>query len=407
MSYQTDLLNNRLYSSLLPDVNDIVMVQIIDIDDATGAKCKLLEYGEIDGFVPINEFSKHRIKSMKQIFQKGLTYPLQVIRVEENKGYVDLSKKHVTPTEIKDCLKRYKEAKAADSILQRAATLCRIPKIEIYEKCIWPLCTFSITHDISGERITAKVFHQQLEQNVNLPTDLNVSNDGSDEDRPIRSALEVLEFLIKMPSIIDPFGIDQSLKNMLIQLSTKKLQQKRRKISATIQLTCFGNGGISSIKKVLSKGLMFGQSQIDQIHNEQEISTTPTNTTSTTSDQSANTDNIASSIENTHENTIVNENAHETIVNENAHKTIVNENAHENTIVNENVTNNEHNEEDEQIVINIFSVGCPDYELTLETKDIEKGIDLLQKVMEHMIDESKSEEGMNLSIKTPPHTIGE
>ena len=77
------------------------------------------------------------------------------------------------------------------------------------------------------------------------------------------------------------------------------------------------------------------------------------------------------------------------------------------SIVNENITNNEHNEEDEQIVINIFSVGCPDYELTLETKDIEKGIDLLQKVMEHMIDESKSEEGMNLSIKTPPHTIGE
>ena len=52
---------NRLYESIFPPINDIVMARITSIDD-NGAKCILLEYGDIIGFVPINEFTKVRIK---------------------------------------------------------------------------------------------------------------------------------------------------------------------------------------------------------------------------------------------------------------------------------------------------------------------------------------------------------
>jgi translation initiation factor 2 alpha subunit (eIF-2alpha) len=367
MSYRNDLFNNRLYLPLFPGLNDIVMVQIIDIDD-DGAKCKLLEYGEIEGFVPKNEFTKKgRMKSTKEIFQKGLNYPLQVIRVEENKGYVDLSKKHVTANEVKECMKRYKEAKAADSILQRAATLCQIPKIEIYEKCIWPLCTFSITHDISGERITLPV-----------STELNISegNEEGDYERQNRSALEVLEFLIKTPSIIDPFQIDQTLKNMLIQLSTKKLQQKTRRISATIQLTCFGNGGIISIRKILSKGLEFAKSQTTICDAKSQ-----TNTPSETEENASLTIGSASSLGFVR--------------------------AVSGSPIEESQIENETEDKPIPLVVNIYSVGCPDYELTIETKEVEKGLDLLERVIEHMQEEHKQEEGASLIIKTQPHILGE
>ena len=360
------LFNNRLYEPTFPGVNDIVMVQIYDITEL-GAKCKLLEYGEIDGFVPINEFSKRRIKSMKQIFQKGFTYPLQVIGVEEHKGYVDLSKKHLTETEIKQCIHRFKEAKVADNILQRTATLCSVPKIEIYEKCIWPMCawpmsTFPIHHDLTGERVDANKSNENDALSNVMPNDalsnvmhntmsntLSTALSFNDSEKTIISALQVLEHLTKRPSLIDPYNIDQSIKNMLIQLSIKKLQTTSKKLSSTLQLTCFGTQGVRSIKHVLSQGMLFSK----------EIS-----------------------------HSYLKKDENEETNGDNEKETVP-------------------SAKNEQFQLNVFANGCPDYELTVDTKNTELGIQFMTDVIQHMENEMKGIEGGTLVVKKAPFVLGE
>lgn len=54
-------------------------------------------------------------------------------------GYIDLSKRRVTPEEIVECKKRFQKVKAADNILQHVAEKLNIPILGLYETVAWPL----------------------------------------------------------------------------------------------------------------------------------------------------------------------------------------------------------------------------------------------------------------------------
>ena len=333
----------RLYKPKYPFVGDIVVAQIVDID-TMGAKCKLLEYGDIDGFVPISEFSKRRIKSMRQIFQKGSIYPLQVINVEPSKGVIDLSKKHVTEKECDVCMKKYKEAKIADGILKRTAEICSVPKIVIYQQCIWPLSFKVETYAINDYNNEVKLEVEEkngreVEGEIEGEIEGEVAAEEEDDnERPTISSLEVLHFLFREPSIIEMYALDSSIKSALINIVQMKLQPTSKKISAVVTLTCFGSGGINSIKDVLSKGLEFSKlARKEFVQSEDEDGGEP----------------------------------------------------------------------NKEYMLNVFTVGCPEYEMVIETKEIAKGVNFLFKVIEFMKNEMKSIVGGNLSVKRAPQVISD
>ena len=72
------------------------MVKILNVTDL-GAACCLLEYDNIEGFIASSDYSRKRIRSVKKLMRVGKQEVLQVLRVDEEKGYVDLSKKLLTP----------------------------------------------------------------------------------------------------------------------------------------------------------------------------------------------------------------------------------------------------------------------------------------------------------------------
>ena len=217
MNNENSFVMERLYKSEFPSVDDIIVAQITELDK-DGAKCKLPEYGNMDGFIPISEFSKRRrIKSIKQIFQVGGIYPLHVINVEPNKGVIDLSKKHITEEEAKDCLQRYKEAKIADGILRRTAEICSVPKIVIYQNCIWPLCLKVETvylHDepTPQENQNGLVNNNEKSFNNDEKDEDSVNEESSEEiDKEPISSLEVLHYLFRKPSMIEMYSLDSSI----------------------------------------------------------------------------------------------------------------------------------------------------------------------------------------------------
>jgi predicted RNA-binding protein with RPS1 domain len=92
-----------------------------------GATCCLLEYNEIEGFIASSDYSRKRIRSVKKLMRVGKQEVLQVLRVDEEKGYVDLSKKLLTPKDIELCSERFEKAKIVNGILRRLAEMRKEP----------------------------------------------------------------------------------------------------------------------------------------------------------------------------------------------------------------------------------------------------------------------------------------
>merc|ERR1719245_2064072 len=58
-----------------------------------GAYCSLLEYNDIKGMILMSELSRRRIRSVNRLIRVGRQEIVAVLRVNKEKGYIDLSKK--------------------------------------------------------------------------------------------------------------------------------------------------------------------------------------------------------------------------------------------------------------------------------------------------------------------------
>lgn len=77
----------------------MVMVQVRSIAEM-GAYVSLLEYGNIEGMILLSELSRRRIRSVQKLIKVGRQEPVMVLRVDKEKGYIDLSKRRVSPEDI-------------------------------------------------------------------------------------------------------------------------------------------------------------------------------------------------------------------------------------------------------------------------------------------------------------------
>lgn len=88
-----------------------------------------------------NEFSKvGNMKIALKSIKKGRQEIVKVLRVDKEKGYIDLSKKSVssddTTTRFEE---RFEKAKRVHSILRNVAEKCSLNIEELYIKIAWPL----------------------------------------------------------------------------------------------------------------------------------------------------------------------------------------------------------------------------------------------------------------------------
>jgi translation initiation factor 2 subunit 1 len=142
-----------------------------------------------------------------------------VIRVDENKGYIDLSKRRVITKDLVQCEERYAKAKAVNSILRHVADKIGYDTNEqledLYEKTAW---YFDRLH----RRKTA--------------------------------AYDMFKKAIQEPSVLDECQISDEIKQVLLEDIKKRLTPTAVKIRADIQVSCFTYDGIDAVKAALNEG---------------------------------------------------------------------------------------------------------------------------------------------------------
>ena len=98
-----------------------------------GVRLNLIEYGDAYGLILLGELSKKRVKNVNQITKVGNLEVCIVLRVDKEKGYIDLSLAKVNEQEKTECRKIYLKNKLAYQIMMKAAKRLNTNVKTLYE----------------------------------------------------------------------------------------------------------------------------------------------------------------------------------------------------------------------------------------------------------------------------------
>ncbi|KAF8518370.1 eukaryotic translation initiation factor 2 subunit alpha [Hysterangium stoloniferum] len=229
----------RYYEQRYPEVDDLVMVQVRQIAEM-GAYVKLLEYDNIEGMILLSELSRRRIRSIQKLIRVGRNEVVVVLRVDKEKGYIDLSKRRVSPEDITKCEERYTKSKTVASIMRHVATrsagVASVPdkgkEGEVEEG--------AIVGETEEERL------ESLYDQIAWPLGRKY---GHPHDAFKLALTEPDQIFGDLPS-----SVPQATVQFLQATIARRLTPQPIKLRADIELTCYQPAGIDAIKKALRAG---------------------------------------------------------------------------------------------------------------------------------------------------------
>lgn len=122
----------RIRKNTFPIEGETVIGRISSVSNDT-VTMELLEYGDIPGLILSSELSKKRFRTIAQLTKVGNVEICQVLKVEEDKKFIDLSLKRVSDTEKHECKENFSKAKLAYQIMTKACKLSGSSIKEMYE----------------------------------------------------------------------------------------------------------------------------------------------------------------------------------------------------------------------------------------------------------------------------------
>lgn len=185
-----------------------------------GAYVRLLEYNDIEGMILLSELSRRRIRSINKLIRVGRSECVVVIRVDKDKGYIDLSKRRVSPEDIEKCEEKFARGRAVNSILRHVAETLKYDSDEkleeLYRKTAW-----------------------HFDEKFKKPT----------------AAYDFFKLAVSDISILDECDIDEHTKEVLITNIKHRLTPQAVKIRADIEVSCYEYEGIDAVKHALKEGI--------------------------------------------------------------------------------------------------------------------------------------------------------
>ncbi len=198
----------------------MVMVNVRSIAEM-GAYVHLLEYNNIEGMILLSELSRRRIRSINKLIRVGRNECVVVIRVDKDKGYIDLSKRRVSTEEISKCEEKFAKAKTVNSILRHVGEILKYESDELLE-----------------ELYTKTAWHFDRKY-----------------QRPGYGGFEAFKASVSDPSVLDECNLDEATLKVLMENIHRRLTPQAVKIRADIEVACYGYDGIDAVKEALFKGL--------------------------------------------------------------------------------------------------------------------------------------------------------
>jgi translation initiation factor 2 subunit 1 len=120
-----------------PEAGELVIATIQDVTDF-GAYVKLDEYDK-RGLLHISEISSSWIRNIRDFVREGQKVVLKVLRVDIEKGHIDVSLRRVTKREKIEKIMFWKRERKAETLLRGIAEKTGLPLDEVYEKAGAPM----------------------------------------------------------------------------------------------------------------------------------------------------------------------------------------------------------------------------------------------------------------------------
>ncbi|KFG50090.1 eukaryotic initiation factor-2, alpha subunit, partial [Toxoplasma gondii p89] len=217
---KADLGDCRFYEERFPDVEDLVMVKVNRIADL-GAYVSLLEYNNMEGMILMSELSKRRFRSVNKLIRVGRHEVVMVLRVDPKKGYIDLSKRRVSPEDIVKCEEKFSKSKKVHQTVRHAAQKHGMKVDDLNRSVIWPLY------------------------------------------RKYGHALDALkEAAMRPDEVFAGLEVDEEVRKSLIQDIQLRLAPQALKLRARVDVWCFGKQGIDAVKAALQAGQEVGDDEV-------------------------------------------------------------------------------------------------------------------------------------------------
>jgi translation initiation factor 2 subunit 1 len=187
-----------------PEVGDLIIATIETITDY-GAYAKLDEFRQ-PGLLHVSEISSSWIKNIRDFVRENQKVVLKVLRVDQEKGHIDLSLRKVTNRERIEKIKSWKKERKADTLLREVAEKISIPVDDLNQKV-----------------------GTLLEQKYGL--------------------YEGFERLVKDgPEALTKLGVEEKLAKAFAQVAEERIQVKMVKVRGTIEVRCTKPNGMKCIQ---------------------------------------------------------------------------------------------------------------------------------------------------------------
>ena len=173
-----------------------------------GAFCVLTEYNNLEAFLHVSEVASRWIKNIHEFISENDKLVVKVLRVDREKGQIDVSLRRVNEEEKRNKLESVKRGARSEKLLQlalaKAKTPMKVPELSLK------------LEEVYGEAYAA------------------------------------LEEALENDDALKDVQIPDELKKEIIDIVRKSIKKARVSVSAELSLRCFGPDGMEHVKKALS-----------------------------------------------------------------------------------------------------------------------------------------------------------
>ena len=194
-----------------PEEDELVMCTVTKVQFHS-VFVNLDEYGE-SGMIHISEVSPGRIRNIRDFVREGKKVVCKILRVDEDKGHIDLSLRRVTETQRRTKVDEIKQQQKAEKILEFVAKDLNLDTKKLLEE---------ITENISKKYNSLYEFFQQV---------------AGDNDA------------------IKDAGVDAKTTKNLEEAIKSRIKETGVKIEGKLKLASFASDGVEVIKEALNKAM--------------------------------------------------------------------------------------------------------------------------------------------------------
>ena len=193
----------------IPEEGDIVLCTIKKILFHS-VFCDLDEYKNLEGMLHISEVSPGRIRNIRDYVKEGKKIVCKILRVDKEKGHIDLSLRRVNQTQRINKTNGYKQEQKSEKILEDVGKQLQISLDDVYKK---------FGYNIINKYGTLNSYFQEL---------------------------------LLDDSLIKELKLPANIEKTLLDVIKERMKPPRVKISALISLQSNAYNGVEVIKKILN-----------------------------------------------------------------------------------------------------------------------------------------------------------